>query len=122
MAIQIPLVSRLITRLREGKFTRVFQRHRCAFDATLLCAPRMAQLNGRMLDISRGGSMFRPALSYLMDRRGADASLRIGDRSIACRIVNTLPVGYALQFIKPLEEEELQELLSIMAQTAKQAA
>lgn len=92
---------------RERNFKRAFERHRCSIDVIMLCAPRMTSLSGRMIDISRGGGMFRPCLTYLMERRGAEGFIVAADLKIPVRIVRTLPSGYAIQFVNILSEEEL---------------
>jgi PilZ domain len=101
------LPARIKRLLKERNFKRAFERHRCSIDVTMLCAPRMTSLSGRMIDISRGGGMFRPCLSYLMERRGAEGFIVAADQKIHVRIVRTLPVGYAVQFVDILSDEQL---------------
>jgi hypothetical protein len=109
------LIQSLKRKLREREFKRAHQRHMCTMDGSIVLAPRMANLPGRMLDISAGGSMFRPALSYLMERRGSEVVLKIADISIEAKIVRTLPVGYALQFKIPLSKAELDKIVAMTA-------
>jgi hypothetical protein len=103
-------LKRLKRLWRERNFQRAFERHRCTLDVTMLCAPRMTSLNGRMIDISRGGGMFRPCLTYLMDRRGSEGYILAADQKIHVRIVRTLARGYALQFVDILTEEQLTQI------------
>jgi PilZ domain len=105
------LVQRVKRKWKERNFTRAFTRHRCEIDVTLVIKPRMARINGRLKDISQGGGLFRPVLSYLLDRRGIEGSLQVADLAIACRIVRTLPFGYALQFDEPLSDENIAIIL-----------
>jgi hypothetical protein len=100
-------IARMKRVWRERNFQRAFERHKCSIDVTMLCAPRMTSLSGRMIDISRGGGMFRPCLTYLMERRGAEGYIVAADLKIHVRIVRTLPCGYAVQFVDILSEEEL---------------
>jgi hypothetical protein len=104
------LTARIKRTWKERNFKRAFERHRCTIDVTMLCAPRMSSLTGRMIDISRGGGMFRPCLTYLMERRGSEGFLVVADQKIHVRIVRTLPVGYALQFVDILSDEELDQI------------
>ncbi len=97
---------------RERNFKRAFERHRCNLDVTMLCSPRMTSLSGRLIDISRGGGMFRPCLSYLMDRRGIEGFLLVADHKVPVKIVRSLPCGYAVQFTEILSEEMLQLIRS----------
>jgi PilZ domain len=94
--------------LKERHFKRAFERYQCSVDVIMLCAPRMTSLNGRMINISRGGGMFRPCLSYLMDRRGYEGFIVAANMRIPARIVRTLTCGYAIQFVNILSEEDLQ--------------
>jgi hypothetical protein len=109
-------IARLKRVWRERNFERAFERHKCSIDVTMLCAPRMTSLSGRMIDISRGGGMFRPCLTYLMDRRGAEGYIVAADLKIHVRIVRTLPCGYAIQFVDILSEEELLAVRNSSAQ------
>jgi hypothetical protein len=102
------LPARIKRLWKERNFERAFERHRCNIDVTMLCAPRLTSLSGRMIDISRGGGMFRPCLTYLMERRGSEGYLVIADQKLHVRIVRTLPVGYAVQFVEILSDEQLQ--------------
>ena len=115
-------VQRLKRKWKERNFTRAFTRHRCEMDVTLVIKPRMARISGRMKDVSQGGSLFRPVLSYLLDRRGVEGSLQVADLSIACRIVRTLPVGYALQFDEPLSDQDIAAILKAHEAAAAQEA
>lgn len=121
MAGRESTLARMRRKWRERKFTRAFTRHKTEQDAVLVCAPRMARLSGRLLDISQGGGMFRPALSFLMDRRGMEGTLVVEGEHIACRIVRTLPVGYAVQFIEILSEEQIAALLPKLQREAAAA-
>jgi hypothetical protein len=114
-------ISRVKRLWRERKFERAFERHKCNLDATMLSPPRMTSLSGRMIDISRGGGMFRPCLTYLVDRRGAEAFIIAADVKIPVRIVRTLPSGYALQFIDMLSEEDLLSIRNASPQLAAAA-
>jgi hypothetical protein len=100
-------IARIKRKWRERNFTRAFERHKCNIDVTMLCAPRMTSLSGRMIDISRGGGMFRPCLTYLMERGGSEGYIVAADQKMHVRIVRTLPCGYAIQFVDILSEEDL---------------
>jgi PilZ domain len=106
---------------RERNFKRAFERHRCNLDVTMLSPPRMTSLSGRMIDISRGGGMFRPCLTYLVDRRGAEAFIIAADVKIPVRIVRTLACGYALQFIDILSDEDLLKIRNASPQLEEAA-
>lgn len=114
--------SRMRRKFKNRNFRRAFERHSCCITSAIMLAPRMSCLNGRLLDISQGGGMFRPALSYLMNRRGAEGFLVVAEQKIPFHIVHTVASGYALQFDTLLTEEQLEFILSFdinkMAQKA----
>jgi hypothetical protein len=114
-------IARIKRLWRERNFTRAFERHRCSIDVTMLCAPRMTSLSGRMIDISRGGGMFRPCLTYLMERRGAEGYIVAADLKIHVRIVRTLACGYAVQFVDILSDEDLLAIRNSAPQMAEAA-
>jgi hypothetical protein len=103
-------VARAKRMWKERKFTRAFERFQCNIDVTMLCAPRMSSLNGRLIDVSKGGGMFRPCLSYLMDRRGTEGFIVVADMKLHVRIVRTLPKGYALQFVDILSDADMEAI------------
>lgn len=96
---------------RKPKFQRAEQRHTCQIAGTLIMIDRLVSFEGRVIDFSAGGAMFRPALVYLIDRRGVPVRLIIGNMSIACVIASTQSKGFGLRFDEPLSNAQINELL-----------
>jgi hypothetical protein len=102
---------------RKPAFSRSAARYACQLDASLIVIDRMVSYEGRVIDFSRGGAMFRPRLAYLMDRRDVPVCLTVGGEEIFGRIMSTNPSGFGIRFDEPIDEEDLQAIL----ETAKEA-
>lgn len=96
---------------RKPKFERAEQRHACQIAGTLVMVDRLVSFEGRLIDFSSGGAMFRPRLVYLVDRRDVPVRVIIGDMSISGRIVSTQSKGFGVRFDEPLNAIQMNELL-----------
>lgn len=90
---------------------RKIERYRCQIDGTMVSG-RLAQIEGRVKDISAGGCLFRPASFFLVDRIGDDVAIELPETTLNGKVVRTLPIGYAVQFEKLLEDTVLKTVLS----------
>lgn len=97
---------------RRPVFSRADVRHACRIDGEIMLTEKMVSYEGRLINLSRGGAMFRPRLAYLMDRRGHAVLLSAADLALAGEIVATTPLGFGVRFERPLEESELERLLA----------
>ncbi|MEM7570788.1 MAG: hypothetical protein AAF337_13435, partial [Pseudomonadota bacterium] len=61
------LYKRIKMRFENAADMRTLERYRCQIDGALVSG-RLAQINGRVKDISAGGCLFRPASFFLVDR------------------------------------------------------
>ena len=93
-------------------FSRVSERFGCQVDAHILIVDRMLGYNGRVVNFSAGGAMFRPKLAYLMKRRDTAVTLTVGSEQMFGRLTRTTEQGFGIQFDKPLSEEQLVALLT----------
>ena len=105
---------------RRPAFSRAATRYTCQLDASLMMIDRMATFEGRMVDFSAGGAMFRPRLAYLMDRRDVPVCLDVAGVEVFGRIMSTSPGGFGIRFDDPLEEAEVLQILEA-DRRAKQA-
>lgn len=92
-------------------FTRVSERYGCQIEASMVMIDRMLSYEGRVINFSAGGAMFRPKLAYLMDRRDIPVVLTVGGEEMFGRLMRTTPAGFGLKFDEPLAEEQLLALL-----------
>lgn len=97
---------------RKPKFQRSEQRHSCKISGTLVMVDRLVSFEGRVIDFSSGGAMFRPRLVYLVDRRDVPVKLIIGNMSVSGRIVSTQSGGFGLRFDEPLTLTQVNDFLA----------
>lgn len=97
---------------RKQAFARSATRHFCSIDCELVLTESMVTYDGRLIDISIGGAMFRPRLAYLMSMRDVPVVLRMGTVAIPGEIVGTSPAGFGIKFATLFDEEVLVNLLA----------
>lgn len=117
MKIPMPRIFRA-----KPKFSRSFTRYNCQLDGSLMFIDRMISFEGRVIDMSRGGAMFRPKLAYIMQRRDVPVCMSVGDEEIFGLIVGTTPAGFSIRFDEPIEEETIISLIDRFDNSKKQAA
>ena len=98
---------------RQPAFSRSAVRYACQIEAGLRLTDSDVAYEGRVINLSLGGAMFRPPFAYLMYRSATHIHLTIGDEVITGELVATTPQGFGLRFDKPLEEATLQRLLAL---------
>jgi hypothetical protein len=103
---------------RKQVFARADARHDCQIEGEIVLTEKMASYEGRLINFSRGGAMFRPRLAYLMHRRGVAVQVQVAGLALAGEIVTTTPLGFGIRFNAPLAEAELALLLAGQAVTA----
>lgn len=107
---------------RKEAFARAATRHFCSIDCELVLTESMVTYDGRLIDISIGGAMFRPRLAYLMSMRNIPVVLRMGTVAIPGEIVGTSPAGFGIKFDTLFEEEVLLDLLAEYDRPAQKSA
>jgi hypothetical protein len=98
---------------RKQVFARADARHACQIDGEIVLTEKMASYDGRLVNLSLGGAMFRPRLAYLMYRRGVAVMVQAGGVAISGEIVTTVPAGFGIRFESPLDEATLDALLAL---------
>lgn len=107
---------------RAPAFSRSAVRHPCLIDARLSLTDSDVFFDGRVINLSLGGAMFRPPLAHLMNRWGVPISLKVGDMAITGELMATTPHGFGLRFDHPLGDPQLHRLLELSRMEAEQAA
>ena len=107
---------------RKEAFARAATRHFCSIDCELVLTDSMVTYDGRLIDISIGGAMFRPRLAYLMNMRNIPVILRMGTVAIPGEIVGTNPAGFGIKFDTLFDEEVLLDLLAEYDRPARREA
>lgn len=96
---------------RRPHFERKSARYACQIDAQLTIIDRGTTFDGRIIDLSAGGAMFRPPLSHIMHRKDVSVCLIVGDEPVMGQIVSTTPSGFGVRFDGPLDDETLATIL-----------
>jgi len=96
---------------RPNAGNRAFERHDCMLMAHLFMPEKAFQIDGLLVEISRGGALFREASTYILDRRNMSVLVRFLDREYPAVIVNVLPKGYGLRWSELLPAEAVQTVL-----------
>ncbi len=107
---------------RRPVFSRADVRHDCRIDGEIVLTEKMVSYEGRLINFSRGGAMFRPRLAYLMSRRDVPVQVQAAGLALFGEIVATTPLGFGVRFETPLSEAELAHLLAHSAPAAAPAA
>ena len=99
-------------RRERTRFARNFVRYTCQIDTHLTLIDRMSQFEGRIIDISNGGALFRPKLAYIMHRANVPVCITLGSEELFGQIVNTSPRGFSIRFEQPLDDDIFEELMA----------
>jgi len=102
-------LSRLIG--RKPVFSRSAVRYACQIDGEILLTDSMVSYEGRLIDISAGGAMFRPRLCYLMYRRDVPVAINIAGKTFTGVIATTNQDGFGIRFDEALDDASLAQIL-----------
>ena len=101
--------------IRKPEFARSAVRHGCRIEAELALTDSEVRYEGRLINLSLGGAMFRPRLAHLMSRSSTPIRLTVGDMAMTGELVATTPQGFGLRFDRALSEGELDKWLELDA-------
>ena len=103
-ARRFPSIAGLFKRSRAE---RQFPRTACCIPASITVSEREYEIEGLVIEISRGGALFRPAARYILDRTGTEIILSFATYKHAARIIHTRKEGYGIRLNTPLEQEDI---------------
>ena len=89
---------------------RRYQRIACEQMAELNIPDRRITLYGMVIEVSRGGALFREASRFILDRRRESVILRAAGLEIPGTIVNVRNVGYGIRFNQEIDEDTIARL------------
>jgi hypothetical protein len=98
---------------RSANFVRRHRRHPVCIVGVLDILDRNVPLDGLVTEISEGGALFRPASSFIFDRRYAPVSLRFTDREWRGEIVNVKADGYGIRLDQTVTADEIAQIASL---------
>lgn len=107
---------------RPARVNRSFVRYQCEIDSVMTLIDRMVNFEGRIIDISRGGALFRPKLAYIMRRADVPICVTLGGEELFGQIVATSSAGFSIRFDEPIDEELFDELTANLRFTSQAAA
>ncbi len=81
--------------------------------ATLTLVERDYDIDGLILEVSRGGILFRESSRFTLNRCDSPVRIRTTDFFWSGVIVNARPEGYGIRFDKLLTESELDVILDL---------
>lgn len=91
---------------------RRHERHGIWLVAELMLPERKITLDGAVLEISRSGILYREATRHILDRRGTEISILLGDKVRHGQILNVSPAGYGILLDALIDEDELTAILA----------
>jgi hypothetical protein len=111
-----------LLRRRPKRISRSFVRYECEIDGMMTLIDRMVSFEGRAIDISRGGALFRPKLAYLMRRNDQPVCVSIAGLELFGQIVATSSAGFSIRFDEPIDDEDFESLTAHLRVEADLAA
>ena len=96
---------------KPANWVRSHRRYPCYIVGVLDILDRGVPLDGLVTEISEGGALFRPASTFIFDRRRAPVSLRFTDREWRGEIVNVKANGYGIRLDNPVATEEIEFII-----------
>lgn len=102
-------LSRLLK--KPASWVRRHERFACCVVAVMQITDKDVPIDGLVTEISQGGLLFRPASTYIFDRRGSSVMVRFGDDEIDGEIVNVKSDGYGVRFHDEISVERVHQLL-----------
>ncbi len=98
--------------LRVGSAAdRRYQRIDCYVISTLSLMNRPIKFDGVVDSISKMGMQFRPASSYILDRRGEMVGVDINYKTYFGTIVAVRQSGYGISLSDPISDDDLDIIL-----------
>ena len=90
---------------------RRFQRADCYIISSMSMMSRPLMFDGVVDSISAKGMQFRPATSYILDRRGEMVGVDINYKTYFGTIVAVRQSGYGVALTDPISDEEMDAIL-----------
>ena len=102
---------------RRGRGTRLDRRESCCIVSVMVLIDRNLAIDGLMTGIGPRTILFRPASTYIFDRRGAEVSMRFADSDVRGRVSDVGPNGYTVTLLQLLTDETVEEIITLFGLT-----
>jgi hypothetical protein len=99
-------------RRKQAAFVRRYSRHECFVIGTLVLPERRLELDGVIMEISIGGTLFRPATRFILDRSNEDCIVVFNEMRVPGRIMATRTNGYGIRLMRDLDPDFVEETVS----------
>lgn len=108
--ISLPALSlgRFFGGKRKGAAKRRFERHPCMIVATMTVTDKHFDVDGLVTEISVGGLRFRPASTYILDRRNEVVSISMEGLVVPGVIKNVSEIGYGIMLTNELDPNDVE--------------
>jgi len=101
---------------------RAATRYACRIPARVVMCDSGVRYEGIISNISTGGAMFRPALSFLLSRKGGEIQIEVDGGILSGEIMGTSPYGYGIRFTTDIDAGQLARLLDLSVHADAAAA
>ncbi len=108
-------LSRLSWPMRKGVSRDA--RSMCCLVAVMVLVDKALPVDGLITEIGSKSVIFRPASTYILDRTGAEVTVRFGDQDIRGSIAAVTSSGYDIRFATVLSGADVAEFLQQFGQT-----
>lgn len=112
---RVGFIGRLLGRNKKNELTAAHRRHirhACSCIGTMSIVNRSLAFEGIVSEIAQGGIKFRPAKTYLQDRKGVQISIEFGGMRLTGKIVATRADGYGIALFEQVGDERIDAFLS----------
>jgi hypothetical protein len=104
-------LSNIFSKNKSTISNRRHIRYDCYAIGTIFFLNRSISLEGVISEISKSGLKFRPAKTYLLERKQSQVLCEFGNFRISGRIVAARPDGYGIALLEALDEDKLSDFL-----------
>jgi hypothetical protein len=92
--------------------TRQHERYPCCIQGSLVIRDRNYRIEGLIMEVSRGGILFREASRFILDRVGTAVTVQSADLSAPGTIVNVRSAGYGIRLDQLLDDAFVDDLVA----------
>ena len=101
-----------LSKSKNSISNRKHTRHACLCLGMLSLTNRFIKIEGIITEVSKSGLKFKPAKTYLLERKNTPVSIDFANRKISGKIVNTKSDGYGIVFHELVDEVWLRDFLN----------
>lgn len=104
-------LTRLFKKDKTDSTQRRHIRQKCFCPCKMSIANRPLHYEGSIMEVSKGGIKFKPAKTYILERKSVKIEIELPDLRLRGRIVATRSDGYGIALSGEFEDEYLDRFL-----------